>query len=80
MTYQQFLYEYFLICEEVPSYRLGQHFINCFIKDSSTPTLQRLWNESNYQVTSGMITVLIDVYQWDWNDLPTLPQRKYIVH
>ncbi len=75
MTYEDFLISYFKRLEQWEDYRLGQHFCNLFIKDSSTPTMCRLWEERDFQKATGMILVLIDIYQWDYNDLPVIKER-----
>lgn len=72
MTFEQFLQQYREELKVCPSYRLGQHFINLFIKDSSSRRMQLLWNESNFKLAKFEICEYINEMQWDYNDLPLL--------
>lgn len=53
-------------------YRIGQHFINLFIKDSSSDEMCRLWNEKDQDKAGEMIVEIIQRYQWDFRKLPVL--------
>lgn len=68
-----------LIQEDIPSYRIGQHFINLMgIDDSEDPQLQRLWNSTNEKEVMEIIHDLMDRYQWKSNFMPTVTECKYI--
>lgn len=69
-TLQDLITEFHNIQKDVPTYRLGQHFINEFIKDSSTQEMCSLWEEREYGIALGKIYELIGKYQWDVDDLP----------
>lgn len=56
-----------------PTYRLGQHFINRFIVDSSSEDMQKLWNERDQQVSMLRINKIVREYNWAWHYLPELP-------
>ena len=75
MTYQQFLADYYTLIND-PSvgktYRLGQHFINLFIVDSSDIRMQKLWNETQLKLAKVEICKYINEMQWDYEDLPLL--------
>lgn len=78
MTYQEFEQEYFNLISDPKvgnTYRLGQHFINKFIKDSSSVCMQKLWNESNYKLAKFEICEYIKEIQWDYNDLSVLDKE-----
>lgn len=74
-TYQDFIISWKQINDRVPSYRLGQHFINLFIKDCSDFTCSEvckgLWNKTGDEAFK-QIKDIINVYQWDLNDLPIM--------
>lgn len=54
----------------VGGYRLGQHFINCFIKDEHSTVLTKgLWEMTNKVEVESSITAIVDEYQWDWDAL-----------
>lgn len=75
MTYQEFEQEYFNLISDPKvgdTYRLGQHFINLFIKDSSSYGMQKLWNEKVIDTARERIHYVIESHDWDWNDLPVL--------
>ncbi len=71
-TLNTFTKEYHKLADELHRYRLGQHFINRFIKDSSTPEMQELWNEWDYSKAFTMIHDFIEANQWDYYDLPLI--------
>lgn len=55
------------------TYRLGQHFINCFIKvEVSEPLCKGLWEETNSEVINHTINLIISKYHWDATALPLL--------
>ena len=70
MTFDDFLMDYQDKHQQCESYRLGQHFINLFIKDSSSLRFQKLWNESNFKLAKFEICEFINEVQWDYEDLP----------
>lgn len=78
MTYQEFEQEYFNLISDPKvgnTYRLGQHFINKFIKDTSSYEMQKLWNEKVIDTARERIYYIIESYKWDWNDLPVLDKE-----
>ena len=78
MTWKQFYKSYLELSNKVPSYRLGQHFINVFIKDESVDSeLAVLWSESNQVLAINQCLRLIEQYQWDMEALPIV-QRVLI--
>ena len=79
MTYQQFLADYYTLISDPnigKTYRLGQHFINLFIKDSSSHRMQCLWNETRIKIAEFGICDYIEEMQWDYEDLPLLGMEK----
>lgn len=70
MTYVDFLQDYFDKRKQCEDYRLGQHFINLFIKDSSTPRMCTLWEEKDVLKAEKQIHEIIKILQWDYDDLP----------
>ena len=70
MTYVDFLQDYFDKRKKCEDYRLGQHFINLFIKDSSTPRMCTLWEEKDVLKAEKQIHEIINILQWDYDDLP----------
>lgn len=73
ITWQQFYKSYRAIHEGVPSYRLGQHFCNLFIRDSDPttcdPVVKGLWNKTGEEAFSQCFKI-IEHYHWDVNELP----------
>lgn len=72
MTYQDFLLSYYEILTKTSQYRVGQHFCNLFIKDSSTHEMCKLWEERDFTKACVMIKNVIDMYSWDYDNLPLL--------
>lgn len=72
MTYNEFLQSYQDRKKVEPTYRIGQHFINTFIVDSSSEYFQGLWNERQEKVAKYEICEYINKMQWDWNNLPVI--------
>lgn len=72
-TYQDFITSWKQIHDKVPSYRIGQHWINLFIKDEQAceVMVKGLWNKTGDEAFQ-QIKDIIDVYQWDYNDLPVM--------
>lgn len=68
MTYNEFIQDYVAVKKEQPDYRLGQHFINLFIKDESDSGLNELWEKDGEEAISQILEVLFK-YQWDFNKL-----------
>lgn len=76
ITYNEFLKDYVAIKKEQPDYRLGQHFINLFIKDESDSVLNELWDKDGEEAISQILEVIFK-YQWDFNALVVV-QRNTI--
>ena len=74
MTYTQFYRNFLNLKVEVPSYRLGQYFINLFIKDETDPVLKGLWNKTDREAAE-QIHKVIDKYQWNVMDLPLMKEK-----
>ena len=72
MTFLDFMNEYDHLKSTNHTYRLGQHFINRFIVDSSSPEMQQLWNDKREQVVMRNINKVIREYNWDLSDLPEI--------
>jgi hypothetical protein len=68
ITWDEFLEEFSSIKKSNNSYRLGQAFINKFIKDESDKVLEGLWEKDWFDAVV-QITEIIDEYQWDYNNL-----------
>lgn len=75
-TITDFHKEYEEIIKTVPTYRAGQHFINEFIKESSSDEMCDLWNDCNYITALSKIYSIIDTYGWDYYDLPVISKEK----
>tara|TARA_R110000787_G_scaffold44901_1_gene109789 strand:- start:11593 stop:11853 length:261 start_codon:yes stop_codon:yes gene_type:complete len=57
------------------SYRLGQAFINCFIKkEDQRAEFLFLWEEKNVNVAENLIFRLIR--DWNWDMMALVPVRK----
>lgn len=73
ITWQQFYKSYYSIRENAPSYRLGQHFCNLFIRDSDPttcdPVVKGLWDKTEEDALIQCLKV-IKHYHWDMNALP----------
>lgn len=68
-----------LIQEDIPSYRVGQHFCNLMSLDSSEdPQLQKLWNSTSEEEVMDIIYDLMGRYQWKGNFMPTTRECKYL--
>lgn len=65
-------HEWQLKNEKVASYRLGQHFINRCICDSSPRRFQVLWNIEDPVLALGAIQSICQEYQWDVTNMPTI--------
>jgi len=75
MIYKDFIKDFNYHQEKSPSYRLGQHFINVFIKDEDDELIGDLWNKSGTSAVKH-INRIIETYQWDYNDLPVKDSYK----
>lgn len=65
--------------EDIPSYRVGQHFINLMGLESSTDEqLQRLWNSTDEQEVMNIIHDLMGRYHWKGNLMPNIRECKYL--
>ena len=73
ISYQDFYKSFLSIRENVPSYRLGQHFINMFIKDENTcfELTKGLWQKTGDEAMT-QICEIIKAYQWDLQNLPVV--------
>ena len=61
--------QFHMLEEDIPSARLGQHFINLCIEDSSPTIMQELWNAKEVRALE-IISDIMDQYQWKANFLP----------
>lgn len=75
MTYVEFYQDYIKLREQTPNYRLGQHFINLFIKDESDPVLEGLW-QANERDALLIISNIVNTYQWDYSSIPLLDKGE----
>lgn len=71
ISWVDFYKTFISIKETVPSYRLGQHFINMFIKDESDEVVQGLWKKSG-DAAFFQCQEVINKYQWDVQALPVV--------
>ena len=76
MTFSDFMKGYEALKTTNPTYRLGQHFITLFIKDSSSEEMQKLWNEKDEHITMSCINEVLRKYHWATHDLPEIPKNK----
>ncbi len=76
MTFDYFTSAYYDIKFQCPSYRYGQHFINMFIKDSSSQEMIDLWNEENIMTACDKACEIIERYHWDYDDLPLVDRYE----
>lgn len=77
MTFSDFIKEYETIRTTNHTYRLGQHFINRFIVDSSSPDMQKLWNERDQKMSMFFIGKIVCDYDWDEGNLHELPTSPF---
>lgn len=69
VSLHRFLRSYRTIKKHSPSYRLGQYFISCFIKDEHSDKLcTGLWNMDDLDAYER-INLIIERYNWDVNKL-----------
>lgn len=68
----ELVYEYQVIKQKVPSYRLGQHFINTCIKESSSDFYCKLWNEEDEVEALKIIGDVAADYCWFLWKLPKI--------
>ena len=75
-TYQDFHKSWKDIHDRVPSYRIGQHWVNLFIKDemSNEVMIKGLWEKTGEEAYE-QINDIIQVYQWDLDDLPIMREE-----
>lgn len=64
ITLPELIAEYNEIQNKVPSYRLGQHFINRCIKIESDSLLDGLWDEENFTSAKSRIIDVCAAYHW----------------
>ncbi|CAL9989164.1 hypothetical protein VPHD418_0077 [Vibrio phage D418] len=69
--------QFHMMEEAIPSARLGQHFINLCIEDSSTPIMQELWNAKEVRALE-IISDIMEQYQWKANFLPVHSVLVYL--
>lgn len=74
-TIASFNVDYLKIFNEVPTYRLGQHFIDQFIKDSTSKEMCLLWEEKDTTKAYEKIYEIINRYDWDFFDLPVITRE-----
>ncbi len=75
MTYAEFYQDYIKLREQTPNYRLGQHFIDLFIKDDCDPLLEGLW-QANERDAVLIISNIVNTYQWDYSSMPLLDKGE----
>lgn len=73
ISFKDLIAEYTTIKQGVPSYRLGQHFINTCIKESSSDFYCKLWNEEDDVAAIDAICDIADQYCWYLSKLPKIP-------
>ena len=75
ITWSEFYESFIVLKESVPSYRLGQHFMNMFIMDRSELTCDEvckgLWGKTGDEAVLQCYQV-INKYQWSTQKLPLL--------
>lgn len=70
ISYGEFKKDFFRLQGSAPTYRIGQHFINCFIKqEDNTTKYTVLWNKRDINTAEQLIFELINQLQWDINNL-----------
>lgn len=69
IPWDEFYSTYRELRNEVPSYRLGQHFVNLFIKDRSSDAYNKLWNLPEAGAMRVILRTIED-FQWDLGKLP----------
>jgi hypothetical protein len=76
-SWQDFYESFLKIKETCPSYRLGQHFMNMFIRDRSELTCDEvckgLWDKTDDEAFTQCFEV-INKYQWDVQELPLVQE------
>ncbi len=75
ITWQQFHSEFFDTKVVYPTYRLGQHFINTFIKDESDEIVEGLWGKDGLDAVAQCYEI-IEKYQWDIQNLPVVDRDE----
>ena len=68
ITWNEFYTSYMGYRKLVPSYRLGQHFVNLFIKDRSSDLANKLWNLPEAGAMHVTLRTIEDL-QWDLDKL-----------
>ncbi|CAL9975894.1 hypothetical protein VPHD260_0074 [Vibrio phage D260] len=64
--------------EDIPHYRVGQHFCNLLIKDTTTdPLFSKLWNEQAEADALDIIYEIMGKYHWKGSMLPAIRTCKY---
>lgn len=78
MSWPEFIRSYNKAKRNVQDYRLGQHFMNLFIKDKSDLTcdecLKGLWQKDGKEALD-QIAKVVEKYNWDLNQLPVIKER-----
>lgn len=65
--------------EDIPDFRMGQHFCNIMGLDSSKdPQLQELWNSTDEEAVMDIIYELMGRYQWKGSMMPNMRECKYL--
>jgi hypothetical protein len=57
--------------------RVGQHFINLFIKGETDPSLDELWNNTDVTDSIDLCLKVIERYQWDLQSLRVINKEYY---
>ena len=76
MRLNHMINQYHLIKDDIESIRLGQHFINLCIEDSSTPLMQELWEAKETRALE-IIWEVMEQYHWKENFLPVHSECVY---
>lgn len=76
ITLDELIAEFNEIQKKVPTYRLGQHFINRCIVDESDPRLDHLWEEENFQYAKDHIIEICGAYHWYHRGVFVMPYLK----
>lgn len=75
MPFRQFCESYKMV--EPDGIRVGQHFINLFIKKETDPALNELWNNTDTTDAIDLCLKVIEQYQWDLQSLRVVNKEYY---
>jgi hypothetical protein len=78
ITWSEFYQSFAVISKYNHHYRLGQHFINMFVKDSnSDEVFEGLWESDSFDA-HAIINKVIEKYQWDLLKLPVVDRGEQL--